>query len=312
MNPESSRAGVIPEFDRKFVWATCLLLAGAIALSTYLHYGRPEVLGVPSNQDVSLWQSPTLEQTCVYQRMSPAERDKLRNEGIPGGTGELILYEVLSIFGAWLCFAHARRHYSLWMATCFLIGSFVYTGVEESMMILTGRATGGGRLDPTVFGTYWFPKGILWFIETPVWVCTCWFLIAYSCVWVAGKVFPRMNPWGRAALGGLIAMVIDLWEDPVLTSPEMMNWIWGKGDHIRFLGIPHGNFLGWFLLIFAFAVFWEYLPRLEKRWGRARASLFFILILPAGDIAVFLTLVIWGSFVNKVVFPGGVQWPPGW
>ena len=163
-----------------------------------------------------------------------------------------------------------------------------------------------------MFGTYWFPKGGLWFIETPVWVCLCWFLIAYSCVWVAGKVFPRMNLWPRAAVGGLIAMVIDLWEDPVLTSPEMMDWVWGIGDKIRILGIPHGNFMGWFFLIFVFAIIWEYLPRMEKRWGRARISAFFVPMLLGADIAVFVTLLVWGTFAGKVLFPHGLVIPQGW
>ena len=301
-----------PAFDRRFVWIAFGLLALAITIFTYLHYCQPQVFKVPSNSDVSTWESPTFEQTCIYLRMSDAEREGLRREGIPGGIVELVLYELLSLFGAWLCFTHAKKHYGLWMASCFLIGSFVYTGIEESIMIMTGRLAGGGRLDPTVFGTYWFPKGILWFIETPVWVCLCWFLIAYSCVWVAGKVFPRMNLWPRAAIGGLIAMVIDLWEDPVLTSPEIMNWVWGIGDKIRFLGIPHGNFLGWFFLIFLFAIIWEYLPRMEESWGRARTSALFVPILLGADIAVFVALVIWGTFAGKVLFPQGLVFPQGW
>jgi len=108
-------------------------------------------------------------------------------------------------------------------------------------------------------------------------------------------------------------MGIDFWEDPVLTSPEIMNWVWGKGDPIRILGIPHGNFLGWFFLIFVFAVIWELLSRIEERWGRAKVSLFFLLLLPVGDVVVFLILVLWGTFVGNVLFPGGVRFPAqGW
>ena len=310
--PHSESAPAQTGFDVRFFRLALGLLLTAVLFFTFLHTFLPGVLRVPRNRDPSSWVSPTLEQTCIYERMTEAEKEKLRRDGVPGGVGEILLYEALSLFGAWLCFVHARRHYGLWMATCFLIGSFVYTGVEESMMIMTGRLIGGGKVDPTVFGTYWFPKGALWFIETPVWVCLCWFLIAYSCVWVAGKVFPRMNLVGRAAVGGLIAMGIDLWEDPVLTSPEILNWIWGKGDHLRILGIPHGNFLGWFFLILVFALIWEALPKMEKRWTRARASLLFVLVLPIGDLAVYAILVTWGTFVNNVILPQGFAFPPGW
>ncbi|MCD6570673.1 MAG: hypothetical protein J7L53_08240 [Deltaproteobacteria bacterium] len=238
-------------------------------------------------------------------------------EGIPGtDIFSLLLYEILSFIGAWLCFFHARKHYSLTMASWFLIGSFIFTGLQETFMILTGRFwMGGGAVDPDVWGSYWFPTGLFWFFETPVWVCLCWFLIAYSCVWVSGKVFPKMNLWPRALIGGLIAMGIDLWEDPVNTSPEIMKWVWAKGDGIGILGIPHGNFLGWFFLIFWFAILWEkYLPLFTKKWGLKKGSLAFVLLILVSNIAILAILVGEGSIVNAIL-PQGLLIPPqswGW
>jgi hypothetical protein len=251
--------------------------------------------------------------------MTEAEKQKIRSVGIPGtDIGTLLLYDILAALGVWLCFAHARKHYSLWMATCFLVGSFVFTGVQETLMILTGRFwMGGGKIDPTVWGSYWFTQGLLWFFETPFWVCLCWFIIAYSCVWVAGKVFPNAGLWGRAAAGGLTAMIIDLWVDPVLTSPEIMKWIWAKGDHVSIFNIPHCNFWGWFLLIFVFTVLWEkYLPRFETKWGGWKGSIAFICLLLCADILVLTLLIGWGGIMNAVFpLPEGLRLPPkswGW
>jgi len=309
------------ESDSKFIYVAYALLVLVIIFFTCLHHYQPQILNVPSNTDISTWEKPAFEQTCIYGRMTKAEKDRVRNEGVPGSTiPHLLLYDILAILGAGLCFAHARKHYGFWMASCFLIGSFVFTGMQESMIILWGRAMAGGAMDPTFlgtsywfYGTYWFPKGGLWFIETPAWVCLCWFIIAYSCVWVAGKVFPKVGLWGRAFAGGLIAMGLDLWVDPVSTSPELMSWVWANGDHIRILGIPHGNFLGWFFLIFLFAILWErYLPRLKERWGAKRAPLYFLGFLLIVDSAIFATLLIWGSISNTVIAIPGLTLPQGW
>lgn len=290
------------------------ILVLIIVFSTYLHHFRPEILNVPSNSDISTWTNTPLEKTWIYERMTEADKAKMRSEGVPGtGFLTILVYDLLSALGVWLCFVHARKHHGLWMATCFMVGSFVFTGIQETIMILTGRFwMGAGKVDPTVWGSYWFPQGLLWFFETPVWVCLCWFLIAYSCVWVAGKVFPNMNLWGRAVLGGLTAMVIDLWEDPVLTSPEIMKWVWAKGDHVSVFDIPHSNFLGWFFLIFVFAIVWErYLPRFEKKWGGWKGSFAFIILLLCANILILSILLIWGTIANVLFpLPEGLHLPP--
>ena len=308
-----------PQFGKKFTIVSLSILLAVILFSTYLHFCRPDILRVPSNTDISSWKSTPFEHTWVYDRMNDAERERLRREGVPGtDLTTMLIYEILSIFGAWLCFAHARKHYSLWMATAFLIGSFVFTGVQETMMILSGRFwMGGGQIDPNCWGSYWFPQGLLWFLETPVWVCLCWFLIAYSCVTVAGKVFPRMGLAGRAFAGGMIAMVIDLWEDPVLTSPEHMKWIWAKGDNVGILGIPHGNFIGWFFLIFWFAILWErFLPRFEKRLGGWKGMIAFLALLLCSNVVILSILIGWGATANALFpLPEGLHIPPkswGW
>lgn len=309
-----SYASADPRFGRKFTITSLIILSLVILLSTYVHHFKPEILSVPSNTDVSTWKMTPFEKTWIYDRMNDTEREKVRKEGVPGTDFlTMLIYEVLAFFGAWLCFSHARKHYSLWMATAFLLGSFIFTGIQETLMILSGRFwMGGGLVDPNVWGSYWFPQGIFWFLETPVWVCLCWFLIAYSCVTVAGKVFPRMGLGWRALTGGLIAMVIDLWEDPVLTSPEFMKWIWAKGDNVGILGIPHGNFIGWFFLIFVFAILWErYLPRFEKRWGGWTGMVAFLLLLLCANIAILTILITWGGIANSLFpLPAGLHIPP--
>lgn len=323
MQTHSLYVSADPSFDRKFAFITYGILILLIAFFTYLHHGRPDVLQVPDNGNVSTWKNPSLEETNIYDRMSESERTHVREKGIPG-TGILpVLFDsqgdLTAFIFAILCFIHARKHYGFWMASCFLIGSFVFTGLQESIAILLGRFTAGqayASAEQVTHGTYFFTKGLLWFIETPVAVCLSWFWIAYACVYTAGKVFPRMGVLGRATIGGLTAMIIDLWLDPVATSPEFMMWLWAKGDLIRILGINHSNFVGWFLLIFLFAILWEWMPALVRNWGRAKATVTFFGIVLLTDVAMLIFLIVYNTyFVRNVLHFFGfseLQIPPGW
>ena len=307
-------------FDRQFARVAYGLLILAILFFTWLHHVRPEVLRVPDPRNVSSWENPSFPHTCIHDRMTAGERAELLAHGVPGNTLPMLAFgEIMSLLVATLCFAHVRRHYGNWMATCFLIGSFVFTGMQESIWILFGRFTGSSAsqgIGEQVFGTYWFTRGGLWFIETPVAVCLGWFVWAYAAVWIAGKAFPGMGLPGRALLGALIPMSNDIWLDPVMTSPENLTWVWAKGDCLLLFGIPHTNFLGWFFLIFLFAIFWGQLPGWEQRWGRPRATLCFFLLLVLGELAILAFLFPWCTLLKQGLLLAGVEHtlrlPPGW
>lgn len=309
-----------PEFDKGFIRIGCGFLIAAILFFSWLHWVHPEILRVPSNSNVASWQNPTFEETLTYKRMTPEERAKVLAEGVPGADlWTVVFQDFAAVIVALLCFMHARKHWGDWMAYTFLLGSFIFTGLQESIWILWGRFTGSAScpgLGEIVAGTYWFPKGALWFFETPVFACIGWFYLAYTCVWVAGTVFPKAGLVGRAAIGGLIAMGFDLWQDPVVVSPELMLWVWAKQDVIHLWGIPQSNFAGWFFLIFVFAILWEQLPRWEAKWGRAKATGNFFLILVFCDFAILGSLAALSYLLRATLiflgFEHTVVWPQGW
>jgi hypothetical protein len=312
-----------PHFNKRFGYAAYGLLVLVIVCTTYLHHFQPQVFRVPSNTNVSSWQSPPFEQTLIYDRITGGEKEKLNQEGVVWGTPWLVAFLSLDfwmILLGILCFLHALKYFGFWMASCFFIGSFVFTGIQESMWIIPGRLLSGSITNPigdVVWGSYWFTKAGFWFFETPVGACLVWFCVAYSCVMTAGKVFPKMGLWGRAIVGGLIAMGIDMWLDPVQTSPEIMNWVWAKADFFLFFGIPMYNFIGWFLLITIFAIIWEKLPAWEKRWGTTGATIRFLPILLIADVVVQSTIIIFwfvicGNLFSLVGVTHIIQIPVGW
>jgi hypothetical protein len=310
-----------PPFDKKFGWIVFGLLFLTILLSTYLHHIQPQVLRVPDNKHPAAWENPALEETVLVGRMSDVEKSRFIEEGVPlgGNLPAQFAADLFTILLGWICFLHARRHFGFWMASCFLIGSFVFTGLEETLWILSGRFLGGMVSNPlgeTVTGTYWFTRGGCWFLETPIAACLGWFFIAYSCVLTAGKVFPGMGLLGRAFVGAMIAVGVDLWMDPIQTAPEIMAWVWGRGDVLLLFGIPHYNFLGWFLLIFLFAIFWEKLPEMEEKWGRPGATIRFVSIILTVPFAILLFIWVWIYALGVLFSLAGVEHavhiPAGW
>jgi len=233
--------------------------------------------------------------------------------------GGLIYLELIAVLFSLPCFWHAKKHYGKWMAWCFIIGSFVFTGLQESIWILFGRFTGlAGTvgLGETVHGTYWFPKALLRFVEIPVYGCLSWFYVAYSSVWIATKACRSGNVITVAAIGSLIAMLVDIWVYPVQTAPENMMWVWAQQDVIRIYGIPISNFTGWFLMIFFFALVLENLPRWESSWGRAKATKVFFLTLLVGDVGMTAVNSVVDWVIRGVVVASGftstLNIPVGW
>lgn len=309
------------QYDKIFGFVAYGLLLLVILFSTYLHHLQPQVLRVPDNGNAASWERPALDQTLLAERLTAEEKTAFLQEGVPLGRDLPAQFaaDLFTILLGAFCFLHARRHFGFWMASCFLIGSFVFTGLEETLWILSGRFFGGMLNNPlgeAVTGTYWFTRGGCWFLETPITACLGWFFIAYTCVLTAGKVFPRMGLLGRAAVGGLVAMGIDLWMDPVQTAPEIMAWVWGRGDVLLLFGIPHYNFLGWFLLIFLFAIFWEKLPQMEASRGRPAATARFFSIILTVPFGVLLFIWAWIFSVGILLSAAGVEHavriPGGW
>jgi hypothetical protein len=258
-------------------------LAAAILISTVLHHHFPRVFDVPLAAGIYM---------SDYHSMLALD------------LGVMAL--------AWLCFRHAWRRQGLFAATVFLAGSFVFTGVEESMWILLGRwvmdarpellaAEGEGLV---ANGTYYFTRGFFWFLETPVSAGLGWFLLAYSTVYMARLIIPRASfPW-QAALAGALAVNVDLWVDPVQTHPHFSSWVWAKPQAGLFiLGIPVTNFAGWFLLIFLFALLFHRLPALVKSFGAARGAFLFFAILMGFELAILVLFLAYGRLEQAFIVP---------
>jgi Carotenoid biosynthesis protein len=273
--------------EKKVIWTMWVALIVSTIFFTVIHHAYPAVFDVPDNSAVPMM-----------------------------GLGTMFLFDLMPIFMAWLCFYHAVKYLGKYRAMLFLGGSFIFTGLEESMWILLGRyqteiteAFGGAALQEAalgahaheVTGTYWFTMGFFWFFETPLLACLGWFFVAYSCVYVADLLIPKAKIIWRATLGGLLAMNLDLWLDPVQTHEKWQSWIWCEGDRINIFSIPFSNFVGWFLLIFLFAIVFDKVPDMLKKWGAVKTAIYFYLILFALELGILAFFVVYGSVAMRVL-----------
>jgi putative membrane protein len=152
-----------------------------------------------------------------------------------------------------------------------------------------------------VGGTYYFTRGFFWFLETPVLACLGWFFVAYSCVYVAEILIPKARYAWKATLGGLLAMNLDLWLDPVQTHEKWISWVWVSPDAINIFNIPLSNFIGWFLLIFLFALVFNRLPSMVAKHGYKKATVKFYGILIGLEFCILIFFVVYGAIAFRLV-----------
>ena len=271
------------KFTRTFSLVILTILGICIVVSTIIHYLSPWIFQVPAVNPPYLSTSPTIE---------------------------LIIMDVASLVGALIIFNYSYHKYGLWRSLLFLTGSFLFTGLEESMWIFLGRFG-------VVFPSYFFTRGGLWFFEVPFYTCIGWYVVAFSCVFLAEKLLPNRHFLVYAALGAFLAMDLDLWTDPVQVNLNYASaipanvgmWVWNMEHTLKFFGIPLMNFLGWFLVIFLFAILWKTVPKRLDKWGYRKTTLIFYGCVPLllGVCLLVLSgvevLIIRNFFADLSIFP---------
>jgi len=256
-------------FDLKLIKILGTILAIILVVSTYLHFWVPDVFRVP--------QTPVPDNTFW----------------------DMLFMEVLTLVMSFLCGMHCYRNFGPYATMLFFVGSFVFTGLMENLMIITGRF----GLIP--FESYYFNKGgLTLFFEVPTSVCLGWFVLAYSSVYIAGVIFPKSGAVARAAIASFICMDIDLWSDPIMTNPANMFWTWlqGRSATTHVFSIPLYNFVAWFGIIFFFEVLWLKTQGWHRSIGKETATArFFLWILAL--IAIYLAMVIGLELLIRATLP---------
>jgi len=90
-------------------------------------------------------------------------------------------------------------------------------------------------------------------------------------------------------------------------------WVSTLQENFYILGIPITNFIGWFLLIFLFALFWTKTTDLEEKYGRTKTTVIFFAGIAGLLIGTVYLLMILG-FLFSPLFGINISIPgfPGW
>jgi uncharacterized membrane protein len=194
------------------------------------------------------------------------------------------------------CLIHSWKKRGLFKSLLFLFGSILVTGAVENAAI--------------IFGGYYYPGAALtvWYYRCPLDVCIGWYYLAYSSVTVAGMLLKKSGFVARALLGSFLAVNLDFFLDPVAVANGW--WVWSI-KNIYVLGVPLGNWFGWFMLVFLFAMMFEVVTNKTAQYGKAKT----IAVFAAGCIGVALaTLLILATFnlslINGGLTNGGNIVPP--
>lgn len=181
------------------------------------------------------------------------------------------------LFGI-LAYVAWRRH-ELWL---YLLAT-IYAALFENIDVLVVR----GQI-----GSYFYDERlILLVIETPLFIILSWGIIFYSS-YVLAKGLTK-NFWARALSVPLLATIIDLAMDPVATKMGVWTWV-GYGEADGILGVPLANFMGWYLVIFAFMITVRAITHIEFLGNFGK----YILIPPAAFILFFILFSGFSSFAT--------------
>lgn len=271
------------DYDNRFIILNLIILAPIVIISTILHHLFPYILQVP-NVRGPYWYEPDWF--------------------------DLLLLDVVITVMALLVIYHGFKTKGKFKTTCFLFGSIVFAGLEECIWILVGR------FNIIPFKTYFFTRGGLWFIEIPLSTCLAWFIIVYSCLYMAEIIFPNRGYILQALVAAILATSLDLFMDPVMVNlgstsryPDSMGmWVWLTIQRKTFsiFSIPFFNFLGWFFIIFLMSMFYKFILDEEKitKWGKNKSGVVFYGLIPLLLIVclglIFLIHIIFGRFLVGV------------
>jgi uncharacterized membrane protein len=125
-----------------------------------------------------------------------------------------------------------------------------------------------------------------------------WIGMCGSCLFVAEGILSRSGDdmlirqrlwWQVPALTGVIAVVLDLFIDPVAVRAGY--WVWFVKGTVYY-EIPLLNYIGWFVLMSLAPLAWILIAR-RRDWGYwKKGASSFVAVLPLAIIAIGLSLVL--------------------
>lgn len=148
--------------------------------------------------------------------------------------------------------------------------------------------------------------------QSQLWVFTFiffgWISVCASCLFIAEGILARPGYdivsqrklwWQVPILTGIIAVLLDLFIDPVAVDAGY--WVWLVKGTVYY-GIPLLNFVGWFVLMFLASLGWIIIIR-QDQWGHGQKIIVsFIALIPMMICSAILSIIL-----NSAIAAIGLQ-----
>lgn len=134
-----------------------------------------------------------------------------------------------------------------------------------------------------------------------------WISICASCLFLAEGILSRPGydivtqrklRWQVPFLTGIIAVVLDLFIDPI--SVKAGYWIWTVKGTVYY-DIPLLNFVGWFVLMFLSSLGWIIILQQQKWNNRQKIIASFVALIPLMVLSIILSIIL-----NSVIAAAGL------
>ncbi len=168
------------------------------------------------------------------------------------------VFELLSIPVFLLVLREARIIYGREKASIFLWGSILWTATIENMNVIVGGYDYFAYANYYSFGSKLiegYGGYTAWILFVPLVVCVGWFILSFPAFLISIRFFgEKSSIWLKAAFGGIILVSYDVLFDPIAVVNEWWRWTMPA---LHWHGVPIGNWMGWFFLLFFFAAVYE-------------------------------------------------------
>jgi len=188
-------------------------------------------------------------------------------------------YDLVFFFFSFLMLREGRRIYGRHEASIFLWGSLLWTGIIENANVVLGA------YDYFAYANYYSFGGKLiqgyggwvsWILFVPLAACLGWFLLSFPAFLISNELLPNRSIWLKSGFAAFLLVSWDVFFDPMAVVNEWWRW---TTPGFYWHGVPLGNWIGWFFLLFFFGAIYErtvirrkgfrWLSKAEKRLFRA-------------------------------------------
>jgi hypothetical protein len=167
------------------------------------------------------------------------------------------VYDLVFCVFAWLMYREGCKIYGREKALIFLWGSLIWTGVIENANVIIGG------YDYFAYDDYYHAgenliKGyggwISWILFVPLSACLGWFLLSFPAFMISTQIWKNKNIWIASSIGAVLLVSFDVFFDPMAVVNEWWRWTM-PGFYYK--GVPLGNWIGWFFLLFFFGALYD-------------------------------------------------------